>query len=162
MQFPTANNFLTGVLQTPRHNSPLNDKLMHNNRVHHLFKDQGMRYNGKHLVRSKGDENVTPRIHGVQTLSHLSEMRLDKLRKSAVIHKVVNHNRQSNLFITEPDDPSKKLDTDQSSRLNNSLECLEKNKQMILSARDSSSTIGSKLKTTNALTPREPYQSQAK
>lgn len=57
------------VLRTPRHDTSLNDKLVHNNRVFHLFKDQGNLYNSKHLIRYKEPEAKSPRIDCVKNLS---------------------------------------------------------------------------------------------
>ena len=69
MMRPGATRHLAAVLRTPRHSSSLNDKLVHNNRVFYLFKEQGVHYNGKHLLRSKAVETADPIIDGVRNLS---------------------------------------------------------------------------------------------
>ena len=94
MTFPTAPSYLAAVLRTPRHNSSLDDKLVHNSRVYHFFKEQGLHYNSKHLLRARDEEATAPKMDGLRNLSRLSELRLDKLRKSLAISKLVGREQR--------------------------------------------------------------------
>ena len=90
MIFPGAKDYLQEVLQTPRHDSSLNDKLVHNNKVYHFFKEQGVLYNANHLLRSKDAQTAAPKIDCAKNLSQISSIRLEKLRTSLHMDKVVN------------------------------------------------------------------------
>lgn len=111
MTFPSAKRYLAAALRTPRHDSSLNDKLVHNNKVFHLFKEQGTHNNAKHLVKSKASEAATPKVDGIENLSRLSEARLDKLRKSLTMSKVIGQQMPSVFHCTQaPTDDSKEDD----------------------------------------------------
>lgn len=104
MVYPDKQGYLHGIMQSPRHNSSLNDKIVHNNKIHHFFNQQGVHYNGNYLLRSKATETSTPRIDCLKNLSQISKIRLDKLQKSIRINEVVNtaHKTNMNTFLTQP------------------------------------------------------------
>lgn len=163
MTFPGAKSYLAGVLRAPRHDDTLNDKLVHNNRVYHLFKEQGTQYNGRNLLRSQATEASAPRIDGVANLSQLSEIRLEKLRRSLAISQVLTPQRKPNFFYTAlPDDESRSKMNDSEVACTPGKSLGSQSQSRIISARGPQTTPWAVKQAPNVLTPREAPQSQAK
>lgn len=142
MVFPSAQSYVQEVLRSPRHDSPLNDKLVHNNKVYHFFKEPGLRYNSKHLLRSRDVASGTPKIDGLKNLSQISHQRLEKLGHSARrIGKVLGHAHQPSIFATQPLSPKEQEEANEPAKLTREKPFGSRHNSFVVSRRPSLSPL---------------------
>ena len=100
---PDAPEYIQDILRTPLHNDTLNEKLMHNNKVFHFFKENGIVNNCNFLLRStdSGEKSASKgKIDDLKNLSNISNIRLEKLRKSIKVKNVLLRADRSRKLLT--------------------------------------------------------------